>query len=423
MTPYQLYSGKSFVSPIKHRSESGHKPFFTRNLGHKSKNHCFVRCVGSTLFATLCLMMTAPMATGNHQGHQAHSVEENTETTGTGHPIPGAPFQVFLKKGKGADIDKALADAATKTVVDAFTHMVQQRTQYHRFDEAMTKGSLKQIIIEPKVVNREGKEFLFLVARTQQKGQVKLLISASALKEKGYLSQPEKLVPDLAREFQWVVIKASTTPKRKKVFVERDLKNAPIKTNKEIKNMSGDEREQALLALFETYLTTVDDYKSLKSQPYYEVGTTTLIPSINSDTTTKLYDIRIREALQAIVRNPYFVERAPKAIRSLLNGKIWNVSFTKIDERDWATRTRVLPKDKSVTVGHKSTLVQPAKILVNYHRKAAPDDPFYSLAEGLPMGALSADKLARVIAWEIQKNITDKSMRGHVAEDEKSAPQ
>ena len=422
MTPCQFYSGKSFVPLTKHQSGVGHKPFFMQNLGYTTQFHIFVRCVVATLFATWCLLITAPTAMGNHQGHETHLGEEIHETAGTGHPIPGAPFQVFLKKEKGADIDKALADAATKTVVDALSYMVQQRTQYHRFDEAMTKGSLKQIIIEPKVVNREGKEFLFLVARTKQKGQVKLLISASALKEKGYLNQPEKLVPDLAREFQWVVIKASTTPKRKTVFVKRDLKNAPIKTNKEIKNMSEDEREQALLALFETYLTTVDDYKSLKSQPYYEVGTTQLIPSINSDTTTKLYDIRIREALQAIVRNPYFLESTPKAIRNLLNGKIWNVSFAKIDERDWATRTRVLPKDKAVTVGDKGTVIQPAKILVNYHQKAAPDDPFYSLAEGLPMGALSADKLARVIAWEIQKNITDKSMRGHVAEDEKSAP-
>jgi hypothetical protein len=39
------------------------------------------------------------------------------------------------------------------------------------------------------------------------------------------------------------------------------------------------------------------------------------------------------------------------------------------------------------------------------------------------MGALPVDKLARVIASEIQANITEKSMRGHVAQDELSAPQ
>ncbi len=300
--------------------------------------------------------------------------------------------------------------------------MVQNRTEYKRFDEAMTKGVLRKVIIEPKVLNREGKEFNFLVARTKHQGQVKLLISASALHDKGYLNQPKKLVPVLARKFQWVLIKASTTPKRKMALVQRDLKNAPIKTNKEILAMSGDEREQALQALFQTYLTTVDDYKSLKSQPSYELGSTTLAQPTQPDSTTKLYDIRVREALQLIVRNPSFHEQTPKAIRSLLNGKIWNVSFAKIEERDWATRTRVLPKDKAVIVGENGRLIQPAKILVNYHRTAVPEDPFYSLANGLPMSALSADQLARVIALEIQNNITDKSMRGHVAQDEVTAP-
>ena len=35
----------------------------------------------------------------------------------------------------------------------------------------------------------------------------------------------------------------------------------------------------------------------------------------------------------------------PKAVRSLLNGTIWNVAFVKIDQRDWATRTRVSVED------------------------------------------------------------------------------
>jgi hypothetical protein len=39
------------------------------------------------------------------------------------------------------------------------------------------------------------------------------------------------------------------------------------------------------------------------------------------------------------------------------------------------------------------------------------------------MGALPADNLARVIAREIQDNITEKSMRGHTAQDELTAPQ
>ena len=59
---------------------------------------------------------------------------------------------------------------------------------------------------------------------------------------------------------------------------------------------------------------------------------------------------------------------------------------------------------------------------MNTYRAAAPDDPFYPDTKGLPMGALSADQLARVIALEIEHNITEKSMKGHVAEDERTDP-
>ena len=130
----------------------------------------------------------------------------------------------------------------------------------------------------------------------------------------------------------------------------------------------------------------------------------------------------MREALQRIVRDPYFHEHTPKGVRSLLNGKVWNVAFTHIDSRDWATRTRVLPKDKAVKVGEKGKMIQPAKILINLHRKASTDDPYYDLTKDLPMGALSADQLAQVIALEIENQIIEKSMRGHVAEDARTAP-
>jgi hypothetical protein len=101
---------------------------------------------------------------------------------------------------------------------------------------------------------------------------------------------------------------------------------------------------------------------------------------------------------------------------------VWNVAFVHIDSRDWATRTRVLPKDKAVKVGEKEKVVQPAKILINLHRKAVPDDPYYALTHRLPMGALSPSQLAQVIALEIETQITEKSMRGHVAEDANTAP-
>ncbi len=363
----------------------------------------------------------APMATGN-EGPQAPSQEE--ATTSVGYPIPGVSFQVFLGQGKEGEetIAPTLASDVIDTVVQAFDSMVQHRTQYKRFDQALTKDMLQKVVIEPRVLNRDGKEFPFLVARTKQKGKVKLLINALRLKQDGYLDHPERLAPRLAKEFQWVVSKASTNPKREKALGKRDLQHAPIKTNAEINAMSSEERERTLQELLTTYMKTVDSYASLMNQPYYEIGTTTLTEPAQPDSAIKLYDIRIREALHLIVTDPYFWENTPKAVRSLLNGKIWHVTFVKIDDRDWTTRTRVVPKDKAVVVGKKRLTIQPAKILVNYHRSADPNDPLFAETRGLPMGALSAERLARVIAWEIQTQITEKSMRGHVAEDEKSEP-
>ena len=367
------------------------------------------------------------IAVGSHGEHTTHSLEEPVTTGDHGHSIPGAPFKVFVHSGEGSAKGEGLTEdqaaASVQTVVEALSSMTKHRAHYQRFDEALTKNALQKVIVEPRVLNREGKEFFLLVARTKERGKVNLLISAKAMEEKGFLNQPEKLIPVLAREFQWVVIKADTKPKRTMASANRDLKNAKIQTNREIRGMSAKEREQVLQELFQTYLTTVDDYKSLEDQPAYELGSTTLIPPAQPDSSIKLYDLRVRHALRVIVRDPYFLEHMPKSVRSLLNGKIWNVSFVKIDERDWATRTRVLPKDKSVTVGLNQRSIQPAKILVNVHRTAAPEDPFYSLVDGLPMGALSTDQLARVIALEIQHNITDKSMRGHVAQDELTSPE
>jgi hypothetical protein len=372
------------------------------------------------------MTLFVPPAGASHQGHDNHAGEQAHETTGTGYQVPGASFLVFLEAGKetaaGGRLDQTQVEAAVRTVVDAFTFMMQHRADYPRFDEALKKDALQKVIVEPTVVNREGKVFPFLVARTADPGWVNLLISASSLKDQGYLGHPDRLAPVLAREFQWVVSKADTSPKPKAVLVERDLEHAPIRADKQIREMSGDERARLLQRLFDTYLRTEDDRRSLEGQPSYEVGTTRLVPPTHPDSTIKFYDIRIREALRKIVREPYFGEHTPKAVRSLLNGKIWNVAFVKIEERDWATRTRVLPEDKAVTVGELGQPIQPATILVNTYRPAAPDDPFYRDTNGLPMGALSADQLALVIAREIEQNIVEKSMRGHVAQDAISAP-
>ena len=367
-----------------------------------------------------------PRVSASHQGHQAHPGEKTHKTVGSGYAIAGAPFRVFLTtKGAqagGEESAKIQPDETAQTVVDAFTVLMQHRRDYPRFDEAVKKNVLERIIIEPTVVNRDGKAFPFLVVRTKEPGRVNLLISASSLKDKGYLHHPELLVQALAREFQWVVSKADTAPKPKRAASARDLKHVPIRTNKDIEGMSGEERQRLLQELFDSYLRTVDDLKSLDGQPFYEIGTDRLVPPTQPDSTIKFYDIRIREALQKIVREPYFSKHTPKAVRSLLNGKVWNVSFAKIDQRDWATRTRVLPENQSIVVGERSQRIQPATILVNIYRPAVPEDPFYPDTKGLPMGALSADQLAHVIAWEIEQNIIEKSMRGHVAQDESTAP-
>ncbi len=375
---------------------------------------CLFIIVASTVYSM-------SMASGGDGHHDKQQQTEDTE----GHPIHGTAVKVFIEKGRGAAenivLPRSLAENSRQTIVAAFTTMVQARQKYPRFDEALQNNLLQKVVIEPKVFNRFLKEFLFLVARTKAQKEVILLVNASMLEQQGYVNYPEKLIPRLEREFQWVLSKAATSSKPRRVSVQRDLKTAPIKTVKEIKEMSGKQREQALQGIFQTYLTTVDDYQSLMNQPYYDMGSTELMKPSHPDSTVKLYDIRIREALQIIIRKPYFYEHTPKAVRNVLNGRIWNVAFVKIDSRDWATRTRVAPKDKSVVVGKKETSIQPAKILINYHRKAEPEDPYYSETKNLPMGALSANQLARVIALEIEKNITDKSMRGHVAQDEQTA--
>ena len=375
--------------------------------------------------AVMCSMVFVPETQANHQGHQAHPETGTPPVAGEGREISGAPFRVFLSTGPAAGdsgLDAADLDAAVQTVIDALTIMVQHRADYPRFDESLTKQALKQVVIEPVVVNDEGKAFPFLVARTKVPGRVTLLINASALKAKGHLNHPDALIPVLAREFQWVVSKADTAPKAKAVSVERELQTAPIRTDEEIAGLSAEERARLLQQLFDAYLRTVDDQKSLDGQPLYEVGSRTPIPPTHTDSTTKLYDIRVREALQKIVREPYFLQHTPKAVRSLLNGKIWNVTYVKIDQRDWATRTRVLSEEKAVVVGERRQRIQPAAILVNVHRIAASDDPFYRDTQGLPMGALSADQLARVIALEIQHNIQEKSLSGHTAQDALTAP-
>jgi hypothetical protein len=377
----------------------------------------------TTCFLFAAIVSLTPVQTlASHKGNQRHAEELAAERTGITYTVPGASFPVVLRQSSTASSDQALGESAARTVVEAFAFMLDHRADYPRFDESLKHQALEEVVIEPDVKNEDGKSFPFLVARTSQPGRVRLLISATSLRTQGQLGKPELLVPALAREFQWVMSKADTAPKLQPRSVRSDLAQVPIRTDQEIAAMSPNERLKLLRALFERYLRTVDEHNSLDSQPYYEEGTTSVIQPTQADSTTKHYDIRIREALQKIVQEPWFMTQTPKAVRNLLNGRIWNVAFVKIDQRDWATRTRVLPEEKAVVVGEAGRMIQPATILVNTYRTAAQDDPFYRDTNGLPMGALSADQLARVIAKEIEQNILEKSMRGHVAQDELTRP-
>ncbi len=409
---------------MEKRVKNLHRADVTCLAGHRNLSLCAGWMIGASVAGWVTGF--SPPAGASHQEHERHENEPLHETIGRGYPIPGAGFQVFLRQSQGtaegSAIDHAQAEAAVHTVVDAFSVMLQHRTDYPRFDESLKKDALKRVVIESHVLNAEGKEFPFLVARTNEPGRVTLLIGASSLRQQDYLHHPDKLIPVLAREFQWVVSKADTAPKSKAAMSERQLKQAPIHSDQEIQAMPGEQRARILQQLFDRYLRTVDDLKSLDGHPSYEVGSTTPVPPIQSDSTTKLYEIRVREALQKIVKEPPFLERTPKAVRCLLNGKVWNVTFVKIDQRDWATRTRVLPEDQSVLVGEGDQRIQPAAIFLNTYRTAAPDNLFYSDTKGLPMGALSADQLARVIASEIQQNILEKSLSGHVAQDALTTP-
>lgn len=370
------------------------------------------------------------ISSGAHAAQEHSSGGDRVEfrhSSEVGHQIPDLPFRVFVDRETdapvGGALDEAEVNAALQTVRDTFSYLNQHRRNYPRFDEAVSKGLLDRVIIQPSVRNHEGKLFPFLTVRTVDPGRVRLLISASSITERGYVGQPERFAPVVAREFQWVISKAETAPKPKAVLIDRDFQHVQIRSDKAIRSLSSEERVRLLQQLFETYLRTVDDFRSLEGQSYYEVGSTVLVVPSQPDSTTKFYDIRVREALQKIVRDPVFLERTPRAVTSLLNGAIWNVAFVNIEQRDWATRTRVLPADKAVRVGQPGKLIQPAAILINLHRPAAPDDPFYADTKHLPMGALSTDQLALVIAKEIQHNIVEKSQAGHVAQDALSAPE
>ena len=200
--------------------------------------------------AVACALLFVPAVHANHQGHVSHPDGEAHITVGAGYSIPGASFQIFMGPGNDAAEETGLTQAdrsaAVETVREAFAVLVQHRTDYPRFDESLKKEALARVVIETTVVNDEGKVFPFLFARTAQPGRVTLLISASSLKENGYLHHPDTLAPVLAREFQWVASKADTAPKPKMVAGERALKAAPIRPDQDIAALPGEERVRIL---------------------------------------------------------------------------------------------------------------------------------------------------------------------------------
>jgi hypothetical protein len=159
--------------------------------------------------AALCAALPAD---ASHDAGERHPVDVQEEAAESGRAVPGAGFQVVFRRGTGGPGDEH-DETAVRTVVDALAFLVQHRKEYPRVDESLAKGALQAVIIEPTVVNDEGTEFAFLVARTPQPGRVKLLISAASLRAQGWLGRPDALVPPLAREFQWVASKADTAPK------------------------------------------------------------------------------------------------------------------------------------------------------------------------------------------------------------------
>ena len=86
-----------------------------------------------------------------------------------------ASFSAKAPAAGEAGLDAADLDAAVQTLIDALTIMFQHRADYPRFDESLRKQALKRVVIEPVVVNDEGKAFPFLVARTKEPGRVTLL--------------------------------------------------------------------------------------------------------------------------------------------------------------------------------------------------------------------------------------------------------
>ena len=93
-----------------------------------------------------------------------------------------------------------------------FGILVRDRSQYKRFDQALTNDLLQRVVIEPRVLNRDGKEFPFLVARTKQKGKVNLLINAGDSVKTGISGNRRPSPRDWQKNFSGSSVKPRPNP-------------------------------------------------------------------------------------------------------------------------------------------------------------------------------------------------------------------
>ncbi len=151
------------------------------------------RWIPSDLWALflMCVVVVCFAAHGYvaQEGHDGQFAPEFHDPSDSGYEIPGLSFRLFVDRGmKGTvrgSLDETEGNAALRTVIDTFSYLNQHRHTYPRFDEAVSKGMLDRVILQPSVRNHEGKSFPFLVVRTVDHGRVRLLISASSMKEGG----------------------------------------------------------------------------------------------------------------------------------------------------------------------------------------------------------------------------------------------
>src|SRR5690606_24532924 len=123
-------------------------------IGPHARRRSRVSSIGGVILGLLWMGAVVPLAMGSHKGSEDHHVVSETGTEkSVGHAIAGAPFQIYLSEGVGMDEqgsqEQGRVDDALQTVIGAFNYMMEHRTDYARFQEALAKKALQKVIIEP----------------------------------------------------------------------------------------------------------------------------------------------------------------------------------------------------------------------------------------------------------------------------------